>query len=151
MTTIERSLAAAWPGPLHEFNGRGVLYLDADATPEQREALETIAAGRAGGPIGIFMSTVNAGLEVRTASIEFNWAGKESSFRVPGQLEVAFSPMLNPVTGGEHHATLLLPTGLLTRREEFYSAHDFSVDTGEIRFEHPGRNAIAFTHTWRGA
>ena len=144
------ALVAIWPGPLHEGNGRGIVYLDANAGPQEVEALKVIATGRAGGPIGIFMSTVTAGVEVRTADIQFRADGKHSSFRVADQVDVQFGPIRNPVSGEDHVASALLPSGMLTRREDFYSADTFSVEADDLRFEYPGRNAIAFTHTWRG-
>ena len=142
--------ASVWPGPLHELNGRSVVYLDERASAEQRAALEAIAAGKAGGPIGVFMSTVTAGIEVHTAAIEFNLDGKNSWFRVPGQIDLALGPIRNPVTGDEHRASALLPTGMMTRREDFYSADRFAVSAGPHNFSYPGRNAHTFTHTWRG-
>jgi hypothetical protein len=142
--------ASVWPGPLHELNGRSVVYLDARASAEQHAALEEIATGHAGGPIGVLMSTVTAGIEVRTAAIEFHLDGKKSWFRVPGEIDLALGPILNPVTGEEHRASALLPTGMTTRREDFYSADRFTVDNGQFRFSYPGRNALTFTHTWRG-
>ena len=144
------ALVAIWPGPLHEGNGRGIVYLDASAEAQEIEALEAIATGRAGGPIGIFMSTVTAGVDVRTASIEFRSDGKRSSFRVADQVDVQFGPIRNPVSGDEHVASALLPSGMLTKREDYYSAETFSVQADGLRFAYPGRNAIAFTHTWRG-
>jgi hypothetical protein len=144
------ALAAIWPGPLHEGNGRGIVYLDESAGAQELEALEAIATGRAGGPIGIFMSTVTAGVEVRKASIQFRADGKRSSFRVADEVEVAFGPIRNPVSGDEHVASALLPSGMLTKREDYYSAETFSVQAGDLRFAYPGQNAIAFTHTWRG-
>lgn len=144
-------LSAYWPGPLHEQNGHGVVYLDERAEGEQRKALEAIATGIAGGPIGIFMSTITAGLEVRTGAIEFHAEGKNSWFRVPEQVEVAFGPIRNPVSGEEHRASALLPDGMLTKREDYYSADTFTVNSADnLRFEYPGKNAICFNHTWRG-
>jgi len=96
------------------------------------------------------MSTLTAGVEVRTASIQFRADGKRSSFRVADQANVQFAPIRNPVTGDEHAASALLPSGLLTNREDYYSADTFSVQADNLRFEYPGRNALAFTHTWRG-
>ena len=144
------ALVAIWPGPLHEGNGRGIVYLDESAGAQELEALEAIATGRAGGPIGIFMSTVTAGVEVRKASIQFRADGKRSSFRVADQVDVQFGPIRNPVSGDEHVASALLPSGMLTKREDYYSAETFSVQANGLRFAYPGRNAIAFTHTWRG-
>lgn len=142
--------ALTWPGPLHEKNGRGVVYLDERAQGPQREALKAIATGSAGGPMAIFMSTVTAGLEIRTAPIEFHAAGKKSWIRVPDQIDVSFGPIRNPVTGGEEFPSVLLPNGMLTEREDLFSANVFTVDTGDLCFEYPNRNASYFSHTWHG-
>src|SRR5437762_6982322 len=49
-------LVAAWPKAIHLGHGRGVLFLDAQATGPKREALEAIATAKAGGPMNIYMS-----------------------------------------------------------------------------------------------
>jgi len=145
-------LVASWPGPLHERNGRGIVFLDNEANEEQIRALEEIATGRAGGPIGIFMSTVTAGLDVRRGAIRFHAAGKKSRFSVSGRehVKVEFGPIPNPVTKKEHIASALLPTGMLTKRKDFYSAEVFSVNAGSFHFEYPGRNGDLFRHDWHG-
>jgi hypothetical protein len=143
-------LAAIWPGPLHEGKGRGVVYLDSRAKGVKREALEAIATGKAGGPIGIFMSTVTNGLVVGTARIEFKYAGKHSYFRADEAVDVAFEPISNPVTGQEHHVSVLLHTGLLAKREDHFSAKMFNVKADGLEFQYPGRNALAFANIWRG-
>jgi len=43
-------LVAAWPKAIHLGHGRGVLFLDAQATGPKREALEAIATARPGDP-----------------------------------------------------------------------------------------------------
>lgn len=143
-------MAAIWPGPLHEKNGRGVVYLDERAQGPQREALEAIATGSAGGPIAIFMSTVTAGLEIRTAPIEFHAAGKKSWFRIADQIDVSFEAIRNPVSGEEEFPAVLLPSGMLSEREDFYSSKVFTVDTGDLCFEYPNRFASYYSHTWHG-
>lgn len=142
--------ASLWPGPLHERNGRSIIYLDAQATPEQRAALAEIACGRAGGPIGVFMSTVTAGIEVRVAPIQFHFAGKDSWYRVGDEVDVALEAIRNPVTGEEHQAAALLPTGMMTTKEDFYATRRFRVRAGDFDFDYPARNALAFAHTWAG-
>lgn len=144
------ALGAAWPGPLHEQNGRGVVYLDSRAEGAKREALEAIATGRAGGPIGIFMSTITKGLEVLTAPLEFKFDGKNSHFRVGGTIEVAFDPILNPVTGADHQATVLLPDGMIAKREDHFSSKTFDVHTAGLSFSYPGHAAIAMQNIWHG-
>lgn len=143
-------VAAVWLGPLHEGNGRGVVYLDARAEGEQRGALEAIATGMAGGPIGIFMSTVTAGLDVRTASLEFEFAGKHSSFRAEEAIKVEFEPIRNPISGEEHRATILLPGGMIAKREDHYSSATFQVNADALHYSYPGRTAIAMQSVWRG-
>ncbi len=140
----------AWPGAIHEKNGRGVVFLDPSAKGDKREALEAIATGKAGGPWGILMSTVTAGLEVKTAHIDYKFAGEDSYFRVGQDTQVEFESIQNPVTREVHHAFALLPTGLLTKREEFFSSKGMQVSTGGLNFSYPHRNALAFKATWAG-
>src|ERR1043166_5528883 len=45
---LKWAMAAAWPGPLHEKNGRAVVYLDRRARGERRGGPEGVA-GRPGG------------------------------------------------------------------------------------------------------
>jgi hypothetical protein len=143
-------VAAVWPGPLHERNGRAVVYLDARAKGEKREALEAIATGKAGGSIGIFMSTVTAGMEVRAASLEFKFDGKRSYFRAGEAIDVEFEPIRNPVTGEEHHAAILLPGGMIAKREDHYSSKTFHVNADGLNYSYSGRTAIAMQNIWRG-
>lgn len=143
-------LAAAWPGPLHERGGRGVVFIDESADDAQREALEAIVTGKAGGPMGIFMSTVTAGIEVRNARVTFLPNGKDTSFGVQGDVVVDFEPIRNPATGAEHSATILLPTGMLNKREDQYSVKRLDVDTGGLKFSYQGRNAFTSHVTWEG-
>ena len=143
-------LAAVWPGPLHERNGRGVVYLDSRAKGAKRDALEAIATGRAGGPIGIFMSTVTAGLEVRTSPLEFKFDGKGSYFRAGEAIQVEFEPIRNPVSGEEHQAAVLLPAGMIAKREDHFSSKTLSVNAAGLNYSYPGRTAIAMQNIWRG-
>ena len=142
--------AAAWPGPLHELNGRAVVFIDERADEAQRGALTEIATGRAGGPIGLFMGTVTAGIEVRIAKIKFDANGKNSSFSVESHVKVEFEPIRNPVTGEEHHVSTLLHTGMLNKQEDHYSVRALDVDADGITFSYRGRNAFTSLATWQG-
>ena len=144
------ALGAAWPGPLHERNGRGVVYLDARAEGAKREALEAIATGRAGGPIGIFMSTITNKLEVLVAPLEFSFDGKNSHFQVGEAIKVEYEPIRNPVTGTEHPATVLLPDGMIGKREDHFSSKTFDVDIPGLRFGYPGHAAMTIENIWHG-
>ena len=143
-------LVAAWPRAIHEGDGRGVIFLDRRAKGSKREALEAIATAKAGGPMRVYMPTLTTPPEVREEETAFKFAGKRSAFRADGRVRVEFGPMRNPVTGEEHHFTGVLPTGLFTKREYFYSAKVFDVDAEPLSYRYPGRNAIASTSIWRG-
>ncbi|MDP3774582.1 MAG: DUF1326 domain-containing protein [Gemmatimonadales bacterium] len=147
---LKWAFVAKWPGPLHELHGRGVVFLDHRARGAKRDALERVATGKAGGPWGIFMSTVTDGYQVRTAGIEFKVAGKRSHFRVVGATEVAFESIKNPLTGADYPAIVLLPAGLLTKKEEIFAAKTMWVKADGLDFSYPQRNALVFTTTWRG-
>jgi hypothetical protein len=144
-------LAAYWPGALHELNGHGRVYLDSEADEQQRPLLRSLATGEAGGPIGMFMSTLTAGIDTAVAELEFASADAASRFAAGGDVDVAFEPIRSPVTGDEHQVALDLPTGMLTNREHFYSTATCLVAAGDrLRFSYPGRNAIASIGNWKG-
>src|SRR5438552_1051454 len=147
---LKWGMAAAWPGPLHEKNGRAVVYLDARAKGERRDALEAIATGKAGGVWGMFMGTCTAGIEVRNAAITFKFAGKKSKFAVEDDIRVALEAIRNPVTGEEHHAEVIMPHGFLTKAEHMYSSRQFEVNAGPLNFSYPGKHALTFKTTWKG-
>jgi hypothetical protein len=143
-------LAAYWPGPLHELNGHGSVYLDSDASEEQLPLLRALATGEAGGPIGIFMSTLSAGIQWTVAQLEFVSDEADSHFAASEDVTVRFEPIRGP-GGREHQASLDLPTGMLTNREYFFSTGTFVVDAGDrLRFSYPGRNSIASVGNWKG-
>src|SRR5438034_10938926 len=69
-------LVAAWPKAIHLGHGRGVLFLDAQATGPKREALEAIATAKAGGPMNIYKSMKTEPPEARKDRIEFRLTRK---------------------------------------------------------------------------
>jgi len=148
---LKWAMAATWPAAIHEGKGRAVVYLDAKATGSKREALAAIATGKAGGVWGKLMSTCDLGVEVRSAAIDFKYAGKRSEFRVADDIRVTYQAIRNPVTGDEHAAKVILPTGFLTKSEDMYSSKEFQVQAGpSLTFSYPNRHALAFTTVWKG-
>jgi hypothetical protein len=147
---LKWGMAVVWPRAIHEKRGKAVVYLDAKAKGERREALEAIATGKAGGVWGMFMATCDAGVEVRTARIDFKFAGKKSEFRVEDDINVALEAIRNPVTGEEHAAQVMMPHGFLTKSEDMYSSKTFHVHAGPLNFSYPGRHALTFRAVWKG-
>lgn len=141
---------AKWPGPLHLGGGRSVVFLDARARGERRDALEAFATGKLGGPWSILASTLTEGTEVHSAKIDYRFAGPTSRFAVEEVTEVALDAIRNPVTGAPHLAAAVLATGLLAKREDFHSAKTFWAKADGLDFAYPGRNALTFTAVWKG-
>ncbi|MFV3308547.1 DUF1326 domain-containing protein [Pseudomonas sp. NY15181] len=107
----------AWPGAIHEGNGRCQVFIEERATPEQRAALLTILSGAETVPgatvFQVFSSTLSEVLEPRFVPIELTIDVDERSahIRIPDVLEVTGEPIRNPVTGEPQRARLTLPDG----------------------------------------
>ena len=142
-------LLVSWPAAIHLGNGRGLVFLDERAKGAKREALEAVVTSKKG-PLSAYMNSLTKPPEVRSAKIEFKFAGKKSVFGARNAVRAEFEPMRNPVTGAEHMFTGKLPTGLFTKSEEFYSTKSFRADTDGFKFDYPQRNAILSRANWRG-
>ena len=125
------------------------MYLDERRRGAKREALEWLATSKEG-PLAVYMNSMTEPPEVRTASIAFRFADKRSVFGAGRTVRVEFEPMRNPITGKEHLVTGVLPTGLFTKSEDFYSTKAFEVEAEPLSYRYPGRNAIASRSVWRG-
>jgi hypothetical protein len=67
-------LAAEWPGNFFGGNGTARLYLEEDATPEQRRELEAIFSGKKGGLFeALFGAVISKWLSTETTKIEMGW------------------------------------------------------------------------------
>ncbi len=67
------------------------LYLDEDATPEQREASEKIFSGQSGGAVGRFFGPlISHRLPDRIVSMEIGREGTRGWARIPGILDVEY-------------------------------------------------------------
>jgi hypothetical protein len=125
------------------------VFLDERAKGRKREALEALVTSKTG-PLAAYMKSFTKPPVVRSARIEFKFAGKRSIFGAGRAVRAKFEAMHNPVTGAEHMLTGILPTGLFTKSEDFYSTKTFRANTDRFRFDYPGRNAIVSTANWRG-
>jgi hypothetical protein len=75
-------LAANWPGNFFGGNGTARLYLDENASDDQRRELEAIFSGQKGGHLeGLFSAVVTKWLPVKSAKIDVQW-GDTPSFSV---------------------------------------------------------------------
>jgi hypothetical protein len=118
-----------WPGAIHEGNGSRWLIIDERATPEQRNALETIESGEVGGIFfEVFSSMCPNRAETAFAPIELEIdreAGVASA-RIPGIVDARTEPIRNPVTGEEHRARIVIPRGFEFTEADVVNTVSFS-------------------------
>ena|SRR5689334_19576001 len=76
------------------------IFIDERANPQQREALQLIFGGQAGGWPGMFAQSVGEVRGIEFAKIEFDIAGDLSTWRasVPGRVEARAEALSGPTT-----------------------------------------------------
>lgn len=82
-------VAVDFPELMFNGGGTGRLWVEADASAEQRRELEAIIQGKKGGPMGALAPLVATWLPTRTANIAVHDEGDAISFRVGDVGEVA--------------------------------------------------------------
>jgi hypothetical protein len=143
-------IAFTYPKAIHEGNGQVALFIDDRATPAQAEAIATILSGRAGGmPFEALAGTIGSLEGPVLAPIEMKVDGTKSSFRIPGVLELAQTPMRNPVSGEDKEVQIVYPKGgFFWDVGNIATSATMACDYGTIRFRHPGGFASYATPTW---
>jgi hypothetical protein len=132
------SLCVDWPGAIHEGNGHALLLVDERADDTQREALDTLVSGGAGGPWGVLAWTWPTVDGPHGVSYNVRVDGVNSYVKAGEMLELESEPIQNPVTGAEVHPGAVLPEGIIFKQGDFGSSKTFRVANG-IRYEHPGK------------
>lgn len=85
-------LMAKAPGNFWKGNWTAALYLDEKANTAQREALETIASGKAGGPMALLASLIGTMKGTKYVPIKADFRGM--SISVPGIFDFKWEPVL---------------------------------------------------------
>ncbi|MFQ5720840.1 MAG: DUF1326 domain-containing protein [Acidobacteriota bacterium] len=106
-----------WPGEIAQGNGREQAIIDERATDAQRQALSRILYGEDTTPgathFFVFNTTMSEVLEPLYAPVELDIDvdSRTARLNVPGLVESAGSPLVDPFSGGEHRASIHLPNG----------------------------------------
>jgi hypothetical protein len=144
-----------FPGALHEGNGALQPFIEARATPEQRNALFEIMSGKHSGEGTLFhiVSLIVSKLHdpvFAPVRWEFDQAGRRARLEIRGVLESEVEPIKNPVTGADHRIQVNMPEGFEHHLAEVASADIRS--SGAIRFDvKAGHSSLArVTHTPEG-
>ena len=104
------------------------IFIDENATPEQRDAIEKIVTGEDTEEMAtmwwIFnaMCTQRHPTEYKKINTEIDVENRLGSVVVDGTLNIKAEPIKNPVTGAEHRARIDLPNGFEYKIAEMGSA-----------------------------
>jgi hypothetical protein len=135
------ALFVDWPGAIHEGNGQAVILLDDSADERQREALEKLVRGEAGGPWAILSNTVShydgpLYVPYKVSRQEFR-----SSVKAGDKLQLDLEPIRNPVSGAETHPRIVLPEGFVWQDGGVARSTVFKVKNGSVDYDHSGAYA----------
>ncbi len=143
-------IAAMYPKAIHEGGGTVAVFIDERATPAQAEAIAMILSGQAGGmPFEALAGTIASLDGPVLAPLEMKIDGTRSSFRIPGVLELAQTPIRDAVSGAEKEVQIVYPKGgFFWDVGDIATSATMACDYGLIRFRHPGGFASYSTPTW---
>ena len=144
-------LAVKWPKAIHEGDGAAAINIDESASEEQVGGIATILTGQAGGMPWELLATTLSSLDgPHMKSIKMDVNGRNSGFSIDGICEVKFTPLLNPVTGDENEVHIAFPPGggMIWDDGDCAKTSVMKVDTGAIKFDHSGQNAIFAPVEW---
>jgi hypothetical protein len=138
-------LSFAWigkaPGPLHEGNVSWLVLVDEKANAAQRKALDTLWAGKSGGPWVIFMTVALSCEGPRYVPFELHLDGINSKARGGGIIEYGLGPILNPVTHEAEEIYVDKPTGFTSKRLTMGASRVFRVKSDVLTYDHSGKYA----------
>ncbi len=150
LSGIKMVFAAKWPKAIHEGNGSGALFIDSSASSEQVTALAKIMSGQLGGmPVEAIAGTFTEFEGPVIKEIHMNPDEKHASFSIEGILDVAQTPLINPVTGEEQNVHITFPSGgFMWDDGNIGHSEKMSIDFGAMTFDHTGQFAAKAIAHW---
>ena len=139
------------PGPMIEGNWTAALYVDERADERQREALQAIFTGQAGGTRGGLAPLISDVLGIKAVPIDFRVEGKRRSVEIPGIMSLAVRPVASFM--GEDQEVVAVnvhpfaPQGVgIAVGEPGSTWSDYG-----LRWDNSGRNGHYAAITWSNA
>lgn len=147
---VRAVFAGKWPKAIHEGNGKGVLFIDASARPEQAEGLAKIFSGQEGGmpweALGATLVEVDGPI---LKPIEMRVNGRKSSFRIADIIDVDMTSLTNPVTGEESEVHVVYPKGgFIWNDGDVGTTSTMRINHGDFSFQYPGKWAAYAVAEW---
>ncbi len=134
------ALIARTPGVMADGNWQVALYLDDQADEGQREALQAIFTGSAGGVMGSLAPLIGEVLGIRSASIRWHKEGRERAVEVDEVMHLAGHAVPSIDPDGEiwaKNAHPFAPAGVAIA----VGAENSTYEDYGMRWDNSGRNA----------
>lgn len=135
---LNMAFAVKWPGPVHHGKGEMQPIIDKRADAKQREALLAIMTGKETDEMATFFAVYSAMCDTihppvhADISLELDMPARRAQCRAAGAAEGRGEPILNPVTGKEHRAGIVLPNGFEYIQNE--CGRGWSQSAGKVAF-----------------
>ena len=129
-----------FPGAVHQGNGTQQLVIDEGADDAQRAAIRAIIYNEESYEMKFHWAVYNAmstsSLEpiITKISFEADLENRTAQGSAPGLFESKATPILNPVTGAEHRAQIVLPNGFEYTVAEMGSGTSTTQDPVPLHF-----------------
>ena len=137
------------PAALHLGNVTLLVLVDDRADAQQRAAIEAMFPTTP--PFSIFYSLTNTFLGFHYVPIAVQLNGTRSRVTIPGTLELALAPIINPVTGEEEPATLLKPKGFTSQLQELCATAVLRFTKEGLSYDHSGKYGEFSPFEYKGA
>ncbi|WP_025030751.1 DUF1326 domain-containing protein [Nitratireductor aquibiodomus] len=114
---LSMAMIVSWPGAIHEGHGSVVPIIDERADEKQRAAMLRIMSGEDTEPGATFFQVFSTTYEkvhdpvFAKIDAEVDVTGRSATLNVPGWIKARGEPIINPVSGEQHHARINLPSG----------------------------------------
>ena len=143
-------VAAKYPKAIHEGNGHVVLFIDDKAGDEQATAFATVLSGQLGGmPWEALAGTIGKFEGPIRKPVEITAAGEQSSVRVPGAIDLQFTPILDVASGEPKEVKIVYPKGgFFWNEARIATTATMRAQHGDFRLEWPGKYAAAAEVNW---
>jgi len=136
------SLLCHIPGNILQGNWRVRVYIDDEATPQQKDAMLNVWTGKLGGPVADLAKLVGEVIAVEQVPITFEIKGVDGFVKIGDAAEAALKPFMG-ATGKETTMYDTIFTTIPGSPAYVGKADHYKANTPEIKVNLTGHNAVS--------
>jgi hypothetical protein len=137
----------AWPGAIHEGDGRLAVFIDA-AEDQQGPIVSILTAEDPGLPWEILAATVSEMHGPYFEPIEISDVDGSPRVTVGDRFDITWEAFRDPVTGERHEPHMVLKDGFIFTDGLIGTTSAFHVAVDGIELDHPGKNSYLADVVW---